>query len=52
VLRFLPPFVIEKKHVDETVAALDDVLTQIEMQHQKQVQEQASPVLAGEAHHG
>jgi acetylornithine/N-succinyldiaminopimelate aminotransferase len=48
VLRFLPPFVIEKKHVNETVSALDAVLTEIE----KNNQEQASPVLAGEAHHG
>jgi len=45
VLRFLPPFVIETKHVDETVAALDAVLTQVRQQ------QQASPVLAGEAHH-
>jgi len=58
VLRFLPPFVIEKKHVDLTVAALDSILTQIQKQHQhqdqlqEQTQEQPSPVLAGEAHHG
>jgi acetylornithine aminotransferase/acetylornithine/N-succinyldiaminopimelate aminotransferase len=27
VLRFLPPYVLEKVHVDETVTALDEVLT-------------------------
>ncbi len=27
VLRFLPPFVLEKKHVDAAVAALDQILT-------------------------
>lgn len=29
VLRFLPPYIIEKKHVDEVVTALDDALTTI-----------------------
>jgi len=28
VLRFLPPFLIERKHVDQTIAALDKLLTQ------------------------
>jgi acetylornithine aminotransferase/acetylornithine/N-succinyldiaminopimelate aminotransferase len=27
VLRFLPPYIIEKKHVDEVVKALDQALT-------------------------
>ena len=26
VLRFLPPYIIEKKHVDEVVGALDEAL--------------------------
>jgi acetylornithine/N-succinyldiaminopimelate aminotransferase len=26
VLRFLPPFVLERKHVDQAVAALDGIL--------------------------
>ncbi|MBV9277904.1 MAG: aminotransferase class III-fold pyridoxal phosphate-dependent enzyme, partial [Candidatus Eremiobacteraeota bacterium] len=26
VLRFLPPFVIKKKHIDALISALDDVL--------------------------
>jgi acetylornithine aminotransferase/acetylornithine/N-succinyldiaminopimelate aminotransferase len=29
VLRFLPPFIIEKKHIDEVVKALDDVLDDV-----------------------
>ena len=29
VLRFLPPYILEKKHVDEAVAALDEVLTDL-----------------------
>jgi acetylornithine/N-succinyldiaminopimelate aminotransferase len=28
-LRFLPPFIIKKKHVDEVVNALDEVLTAV-----------------------
>jgi acetylornithine/N-succinyldiaminopimelate aminotransferase len=27
VLRFLPPYVIERKHVDEAIKALDDIFT-------------------------
>ncbi len=27
VLRFLPPFIIEKKHIDQVVTALDEILT-------------------------
>jgi len=27
VLRFLPPFILERKHVDVTIAALDIILT-------------------------
>ncbi len=27
VLRFLPPFLLERKHVDQTIAALDEILT-------------------------
>lgn len=30
VLRFLPPFIIERKHVDQAIAALDAVLTSAE----------------------
>ena len=29
VLRFLPPFVIEREHVDEAVGALDQVFSQV-----------------------
>jgi acetylornithine aminotransferase/acetylornithine/N-succinyldiaminopimelate aminotransferase len=28
VLRFLPPFLITREHVDQTIAALDTLLTQ------------------------
>ncbi len=27
VLRFLPPYILERKHVDTTIAALDAILT-------------------------
>jgi acetylornithine/N-succinyldiaminopimelate aminotransferase len=29
VLRFLPPFILERKHVDVAVAALDEILTSL-----------------------
>lgn len=44
VLRFLPPYLIETKHVDIAVNALDEIL--------QQLKEAAAPVLAGEAAHG
>jgi acetylornithine/N-succinyldiaminopimelate aminotransferase len=31
VLRFLPPYILEKSHVDEAIAALDAILTEHEM---------------------
>jgi acetylornithine aminotransferase/acetylornithine/N-succinyldiaminopimelate aminotransferase len=30
VLRFLPPFIVQPEHVDATVAAIDEILTEIE----------------------
>jgi acetylornithine/N-succinyldiaminopimelate aminotransferase len=30
VLRFLPPFILQPEHVDTTIHAIDDVLTEIE----------------------
>ncbi|HVW78891.1 MAG TPA: aspartate aminotransferase family protein [Alloacidobacterium sp.] len=39
VLRFLPPFILEKQHVDEAIAALDEILTE------------HSPAAAGEQTH-
>jgi acetylornithine/N-succinyldiaminopimelate aminotransferase len=33
VLRFLPPFILEKTHVDHAIAALDDILTDLENTH-------------------
>lgn len=32
VLRFLPPYIIEKKHIDQVIKALDQVLTTLTMQ--------------------
>jgi acetylornithine/N-succinyldiaminopimelate aminotransferase len=29
VLRFLPPYILERKHVDTAVAALDEILTSL-----------------------
>jgi acetylornithine aminotransferase/acetylornithine/N-succinyldiaminopimelate aminotransferase len=29
VLRFLPPYILERKHVDQTIAALDQILTRL-----------------------
>jgi acetylornithine aminotransferase/acetylornithine/N-succinyldiaminopimelate aminotransferase len=28
VLRFLPPFILKKEHIDEAIAALDDIFTE------------------------
>ena len=28
VLRFLPPFILERKHVDEAIKALDEIFTE------------------------
>ena len=28
VLRFLPPYIIERKHVDEAIKALDEIFTE------------------------
>ncbi|HEY0308418.1 MAG TPA: aspartate aminotransferase family protein [Acidobacteriaceae bacterium] len=43
VLRFLPPFILERKHVNITVSALDDILKHVT---------QAGAVLAGEHANG
>ena len=43
VLRFLPPFLITREHVDQAIAAIDDLLT---------LHTNASAALAGEAVHG
>lgn len=45
VLRFLPPYVLEKSHIDEAVAALDAILTE-------RAPQMAPPVTFGAAHHG
>jgi acetylornithine aminotransferase/acetylornithine/N-succinyldiaminopimelate aminotransferase len=28
VLRFLPPYIVEKEHIDQALAALDEILTE------------------------
>jgi acetylornithine aminotransferase/acetylornithine/N-succinyldiaminopimelate aminotransferase len=28
VLRFLPPYILEKAHIDKSIAALDEILTE------------------------
>jgi acetylornithine aminotransferase/acetylornithine/N-succinyldiaminopimelate aminotransferase len=43
VLRFLPPFVLERAHVDKAIAALDGILTHLNA---------TSAALAGEQSHG
>jgi acetylornithine/N-succinyldiaminopimelate aminotransferase len=44
VLRFLPPYIVEKKHVDEVVGALDRALSQTKTHHSKDAQRKASGV--------
>jgi acetylornithine aminotransferase/acetylornithine/N-succinyldiaminopimelate aminotransferase len=41
VLRFLPPFILQKEHVDQAVAALDEILTEQPAAHA------ATPVTGG-----
>jgi len=43
VLRFLPPYILQREHVDTAIAALDELLTQ---------NAHAGAVLAGEHSHG
>jgi acetylornithine/N-succinyldiaminopimelate aminotransferase len=45
VLRFLPPYILEKAHVDTAIAALDEILTQHAATH-------SGNAAAGEAQHG
>jgi len=42
VLRFLPPFILEKHHVDEAIAALDQILTE-------QTAQAATPIPGGKS---
>ncbi len=42
VLRFLPPYILERSHVDAAIAALDQVLTQLEAGQTEQRMEAAS----------
>ena len=45
VLRFLPPYILEKAHVDTAIAALDEILTQHAATH-------SGNMAAGETQHG
>ncbi len=49
VLRFLPPYILEKAHVDTAIAALDEILTEHAAAHSTHGSK--SPT-AGEVHHG
>ena len=42
VLRFLPPYILERSHVDAAIAALDQVLTRLEAGQTEQRMEAAS----------
>ncbi len=47
VLRFLPPFILERQHVDATLAAIDDILTQLEAAAGQHAQEAATAIPGG-----
>jgi len=49
VLRFLPPFILERTHVDAAIAALDEILTQNAAAHSASSQVSGA---AGGVHHG
>jgi acetylornithine/N-succinyldiaminopimelate aminotransferase len=42
VLRFLPPFILEKEHVDATLGAIDEILTALEVVSSEQARETVS----------
>jgi acetylornithine aminotransferase/acetylornithine/N-succinyldiaminopimelate aminotransferase len=52
VLRFLPPYIIEKKHIDQVIAALDKAFTVLtkrpdrNKQHEKEISETSEVELA------
>jgi acetylornithine aminotransferase/acetylornithine/N-succinyldiaminopimelate aminotransferase len=48
VLRFLPPYILERKHVDTAIAALDEILTSLTSTSAAL----AGPAPAGEHSHG
>lgn len=50
VLRFLPPYVIEKKHVDQVIVALDKALGENSAKAQQKKERAASKRRAGHAH--
>lgn len=52
VLRFLPPYIIEKKHIDIAVAKLEQLLQQHQTSETTQDHTDASPILAGGTTHG
>ncbi|HEY4358970.1 MAG TPA: aspartate aminotransferase family protein [Acidobacteriaceae bacterium] len=47
VLRFLPPFLIQREHVDQTIAALDELLSF----HSKPIPEITTSAMAGDTGH-
>jgi acetylornithine/N-succinyldiaminopimelate aminotransferase len=59
VLRFLPPYILEKQHVDIAVAKLEQLLQQHQAGHADPAEQknepdhiEASPILAGGTSHG
>jgi acetylornithine aminotransferase/acetylornithine/N-succinyldiaminopimelate aminotransferase len=44
VLRFLPPFILQRAHVDTAIAALDEIFTEHAAAHT------AAPSVGGESH--
>jgi acetylornithine/N-succinyldiaminopimelate aminotransferase len=52
VLRFLPPFVLEREHVDMTIAALDRIITQLTITSAAMSGAMAGAAPAGEDAHG
>jgi acetylornithine/N-succinyldiaminopimelate aminotransferase len=49
VLRFLPPYILERQHVDTAIAALDEIFTQNAAEHSASGN---APGAAGEKHNG
>jgi acetylornithine aminotransferase/acetylornithine/N-succinyldiaminopimelate aminotransferase len=47
VLRFLPPFILEPEHVDKTLAAIDEILTEMQATAGQGLNETAATTISG-----
>ena len=47
VLRFLPPFILQREHVDTTLAAMDEIFTELEAQADQPSPEAATAAISG-----